>query len=118
MPDVNVIQRTQVVDVNIATNSVAVTNAGPIGPAGPEGGISEGELDAAVDARVAKAGDTMTGLLILSGDPVNPLGAATRQFVLANAGSGGGGGSSDGNIDGGSPSSVYGGTAVIDGGTP
>lgn len=30
---------------------------------------------------VNKAGDTMTGLLILSGDPSNVLGAATKQYV-------------------------------------
>lgn len=116
MSDVNVVQRTQHITVNLANNSVSVTNAGPMGPAGPVGGISEGELDAAVATAVAKSGDTMTGLLVLSGDPVEPLGAATRQFVLANAGSGGGGGV--GAIDGGSPSSVYGGTTNIDGGTP
>lgn len=117
MSDITVVQRTQHIQVNLANNSVSVTSAGPIGPAGPIGGISEEELNAAVDTAVAKAGDTMTGLLILSGDPVNPLGAATRQFVLANAGSGGGGGG-DGSIDGGAPSSVYGGTTNIDGGTP
>lgn len=32
---------------------------------------------------VNKAGDTMTGLLILSGDPVAALGAATKQYVDA-----------------------------------
>lgn len=117
MSDINVIQRTQRIVVNMANGTVSVINAGPQGPAGPTGGISEGELNDAIDTAVAKAGDTMTGLLILSGDPVNPLGAATRQFVLANAGSGGGGGG-DGAIDGGSPSSVYGGTTNIDGGTP
>lgn len=30
---------------------------------------------------VAISGDTMTGLLILSADPVNPLGAVTKQYV-------------------------------------
>jgi hypothetical protein len=30
---------------------------------------------------VRKAGDTMTGLLVLSGDPVADLGAATKQYV-------------------------------------
>jgi hypothetical protein len=30
---------------------------------------------------INKAGDTMTGLLILSGDPVTALGAATKQYV-------------------------------------
>jgi hypothetical protein len=37
----------------------------------------------ALDAKLAKAGDTMTGLLILSGDPVADLGAATKQYVDA-----------------------------------
>ncbi len=37
---------------------------------------------APADARyVMKAGDAMTGLLILSGDPSNVLGAATKQYV-------------------------------------
>jgi hypothetical protein len=31
--------------------------------------------------KVAKAGDTMTGLLLLSGDPVVALGAVTKQYV-------------------------------------
>ena len=35
----------------------------------------------ALDAKIAKAGDTMTGLLILSGDPSADLGAATKQYV-------------------------------------
>lgn len=38
---------------------------------------------AALDAKVAKSGDTMTGLLVLSGDPAAPLGAATKQYVDA-----------------------------------
>ncbi|MGA1373079.1 MAG: hypothetical protein ACO3Z6_15945 [Pseudomonadales bacterium] len=37
----------------------------------------------ALNAKVAKAGDTMTGLLVLSGDAVAPLGAATKQQVDA-----------------------------------
>ena len=37
----------------------------------------------ALDAKVAKSGDTMTGLLILSGDAVASLGAATKQQVDA-----------------------------------
>lgn len=40
-------------------------------------------VDAQIDSRVAVAGDTMTGLLILSGDAVAPLGAATKQQVDA-----------------------------------
>lgn len=56
-------------------------------------------LQAALDGKQAslgytpvnRAGDTMTGLLTLSGDPSNPLHAATKQYVdtvVANAASG------------------------------
>ena len=109
MSNVTVIQRTQKIVVNASTGTVSVINAGPQGPAGASGDGSGLAL------KVSKAGDTMTGPLILHGDPVNPLGAATRSFVLANVGSGGGG---SGNIDGGTPSTSYGGTAPVDGGTP
>lgn len=34
-----------------------------------------------IAAKVAKAGDTMTGLLVLSADPSAALGAATKQYV-------------------------------------
>jgi hypothetical protein len=34
-----------------------------------------------LDDYVLKAGDTMTGRLTLSADPVNPLDAATKQWV-------------------------------------
>ena len=90
MSSLTVIQRTQHIEVNMANNSVSVSNAGPIGPAGVSGEVTEGELTTALTAKVSKAGDTMTGPLILHADPTNPLGAATRQFVLSNAGSGGG----------------------------
>lgn len=39
--------------------------------------------DADAASRVAVSGDTMTGLLILSGDPTAALGAATKQYVDA-----------------------------------
>jgi hypothetical protein len=35
---------------------------------------------------VLKAGDTMTGALVLAGNPVNPLEAAPMQYVVAKAG--------------------------------
>jgi hypothetical protein len=38
-------------------------------------------LATSVGERVAKAGDTMTGLLVLSADPEANLGAATKQYV-------------------------------------
>jgi hypothetical protein len=40
-----------------------------------------GALTGAASSNVLKAGDTMTGELILSGDPTNTLGAATKQYV-------------------------------------
>ena len=40
-----------------------------------------------VSTLVAKAGDTMTGPLILSGNPITNLGAATKQYVDTVAGS-------------------------------
>jgi len=39
--------------------------------------------NASVAAKVAKAGDTMTGALVLSGDPTLALHAATKQYVDA-----------------------------------
>lgn len=39
--------------------------------------------------KVNKAGDTMTGLLLLSGDPVSGLGAATKQYTDSHGGGGG-----------------------------
>jgi hypothetical protein len=40
-----------------------------------------GALTGAASANVLKAGDTMTGLLILSGDPVAAMGAVTKQYA-------------------------------------
>lgn len=42
-------------------------------------------VDDGDDARVAVAGDTMTGFLTLNADPVDPLHAATQQYVDAQA---------------------------------
>ncbi len=39
-----------------------------------------------LDAKVDVAGDTMTGVLILSADPINALDAATKQYVDASPG--------------------------------
>ncbi len=38
-------------------------------------------VDSLASAKLAKAGDTMTGLLVLSADPGAALGAATKQYV-------------------------------------
>ena len=40
-------------------------------------------LTTSVGTKVSKAGDTMTGLLVLSADPAAALGAATKQYVDA-----------------------------------
>jgi len=42
---------------------------------------SKAYVDTGDDARVAVAGDTMTGALVLYGDPMAPLEAATQQYV-------------------------------------
>jgi len=39
------------------------------------------DITTLTNTKVNRAGDTMTGLLILSGNPVVPLGAATKQYV-------------------------------------
>ena len=39
------------------------------------------DLATSVGTKVSKAGDTMTGLLVLSADPSESLGAATKQYV-------------------------------------
>jgi len=41
--------------------------------------------DASIDERVLRAGDTMTGTLVLAGDPEAPLEAATKGYVDATA---------------------------------
>lgn len=46
---------------------------------------TQAEVDLLLGGRVSRAGDTMTGELILYGDPVNDLGAATKQYVDAVA---------------------------------
>lgn len=38
-------------------------------------------LQGEIDEKVAKSGDTMTGALILSGDPTTALGATTKQYA-------------------------------------
>lgn len=61
--------------------------------AGLTGAISASALLIALGA-VNKAGDTMTGLLTLSGDPTSSNHAATKAYVDASSGGGGGGSSS------------------------
>lgn len=48
--------------------------------------VSSGDITTALGfTPVNKAGDTMTGALILNADPVTALGAATKQYVDANS---------------------------------
>lgn len=58
-------------------------------PVNPTDAAAKGYVDAVAGTisgnAVQKAGDTMTGLLILSGDPVAALGASTRQYADATA---------------------------------
>jgi hypothetical protein len=48
---------------------------------------AKGYVDAQRDTRVAKAGDTMAGILKLAADPAAPLDAATKQYVDQRSGS-------------------------------
>jgi len=50
-------------------------------PEAPTDGKLYGRLSSTWVAGVKLAGDTMTGLLVLSADPSNVLGAATKQYV-------------------------------------
>jgi hypothetical protein len=54
-----------------ATNGLAIVSSG-------SGWVPGIPVDS---TKVLKAGDTMTGLLVLSADPVAPLGAATKKYV-------------------------------------
>jgi hypothetical protein len=58
-------------------------------PSGALHAVPRQYADAIRTASLPLVGGIMQGPLILQGDPTDPLGAATRQFVLANAGSGG-----------------------------
>jgi hypothetical protein len=57
-------------------SGITVTPAGNISSTNVQ--LALQELDA---EKIAKAGDTMTGLLLLSADPSAALGAATKQYV-------------------------------------
>lgn len=89
--DVTVLVRTQVIEVNEMAGIVAVVNAGPQGPAGAGATTLEPRVEDLEDAdtvhsadiatltsgKVSKAGDTMTGQLILPGSPGFKLGGTT-----------------------------------------
>jgi hypothetical protein len=64
-----------------ATNIVAIGGGGAF--------PSKSYVDSADALRVLKAGDAMTGPLVLPADPTSALQAATKQYVDAHAGTGG-----------------------------
>lgn len=65
-----------VVSGGVTANNIIFTPSGNISATTINGAVTE--LDA---EKVAKAGDTMTGALVLSGDPTANLQAATKQYV-------------------------------------
>jgi hypothetical protein len=77
----------QYVDAKVATTDtateIAYTPTGNISSPNVQGAISELDTE-----KVAKAGDTMSGFLTLHADPTAAMHAATRQFVVAQTGSG------------------------------
>jgi hypothetical protein len=82
---------------DVATTQAGIATAGAetattqAGIATTQAGIASdaatGLSDAltAINGKVSKAGDTMTGPLILSGDPATDLAAATKSYVDANS---------------------------------
>lgn len=74
-------------DMEVATKKY-VDDAVQTGGGGTGGDVSKEYVDQQVatlqgeiDEKVAKSGDTMTGALILSGDPTSALGATTKQYA-------------------------------------
>lgn len=55
-----------------------------VGPAAVDAPIAVGDNDPRLSNKVLKAGDTMTGPLILHGTPTSTLEAATKQYVDTN----------------------------------
>jgi hypothetical protein len=62
----------------VNTTATTMTVAAPVAATSP---TTKTYVDTADALKVSKNGDTMTGLVILSGDPSNVLGAATKQYV-------------------------------------
>lgn len=75
---INVRSSSQHLVVTPSTKSVAVVMTGPMGP-GVGGGPGTGVPT--FSEIVLKAGDTMTGFLVLSGDPEADFHAATKRWV-------------------------------------
>lgn len=60
--EINVISRTQQIIVDPASSSVAVINAGPIGPGGPIGQVSTAAMNQAIDTALDTRGLPPGGL--------------------------------------------------------
>jgi hypothetical protein len=81
----------QFLDISGGINGYVMTTDGsanlswaaitPTGPDAPANGTTYGRKDAGWARTVALAGDSMTGPLVLSGDPTLALHAATKQYV-------------------------------------
>jgi len=82
-PQANAFRRITVDTNGFITATSAVTQSDIITALGytPSASSPSGIIAALGYTPVNQAGDTMTGLLILSGNPSNPLGAATKQYV-------------------------------------
>jgi hypothetical protein len=62
MSEINVLSSTQKIIVDPASSSVAVINAGPIGPGGPIGEVSTAAMNTAIDAALDTRGVPPGGL--------------------------------------------------------
>lgn len=67
--------------IEVPKASAPTVDLASLTPAVPATGVVSYATTAQLAAKVQKSGDTMTGLLILSGDPAVALGAATKQYV-------------------------------------
>ena len=62
MSDINIRASTQKIYVDPASSSIAVVNAGPIGPGGPIGEVSTAAMNQAIDAALVAKGVPPGGL--------------------------------------------------------
>lgn len=80
-PSIQTITYTNGGSVPVATDTVLGISKLSVASATPLSPTVVGDNDPRLSNKVLKAGDTMTGLLVLSGDPAAALGAATKQYV-------------------------------------
>jgi hypothetical protein len=77
---------TQAATKNYVDNAVAGGGGGGGIPDAPSDGFAYGRRNAAWITVLQLAGGTMTGALLLQGDPTTALGAATKQYVDSHGG--------------------------------